>query len=139
MSDNRGEDIPRGKERVLLVDDDEMIVNAVSHMMRTLGYQVTAVTDSREALSLFSKEPFRFDLVVSDQTMPSMAGEELAREMLRLRPDIPIILCTGYSDSMSSEKAATMGIRGFIMKPFTVREGAKLMRSVLDQKESGNP
>jgi DNA-binding NtrC family response regulator len=73
-----------------------------------------------------------------DQTMPSMTGEDLGRELMRMRPNIPIILCTGYSNSISSEKAMAMGFRGFIMKPFTVQEGAELVRRVLDQKESGD-
>ncbi len=94
--------------------------------------------DNREALKLFAEKPSEFDLVITDQTMPYMTGEVLGKELMRIRPDIPIILCTGYSDLISSEKARAMGFRGFIMKPFTVREGAKLVRSVLDEKEPSN-
>jgi DNA-binding NtrC family response regulator len=92
------------------------------------------LTDSQEALKLFSADPSQFDLVMTDQTMPLMTGEDLGKEMMRIRPDIPIILCTGYSDLISSEKAMALGFRGFIMKPFTVREGAEFVRRVLDQK-----
>jgi nitrogen-specific signal transduction histidine kinase/CheY-like chemotaxis protein len=127
--------IPRGNERILLVDDEEFIVKAVQNMLQHLGYKVTTLMDNREALKLFSAAPSQFDLVITDQTMPFMTGEDLGKELMRIRPDIPIILCTGYSDLISSEKAMAMGFRGFIMKPFTVREGAKLVRSVLDQKE----
>ena len=125
--------VPRGKERILFVDDEEIIVNSVRNMLEHLGYKVTALMDSEEALRLFSENPAQFDLVMTDQTMPFMTGEDLGREMMRLRPDIPIILCTGYSDMISSEKARAMGFRGFIMKPFSVREGAELVRRALDQ------
>ncbi len=122
-----------GNERILLVDDEESVVNSVRNMLQHLGYEVTAVMDSREALKLFSENPSQFDLVMTDQTMPFMTGENLGKEMMRIRPDISVILCTGYTDFISSEKAIVMGFRGFIMKPFTVREGAELVRSVLDQ------
>ncbi len=128
------EPIPRGNERILLLDDEEMIVNSVRNMLQHLGYKVTALMDSQEALKLFSEKPSEFDLVITDQTMPFMTGEDLGKELMRIRPDIPVILCTGYSDLISSEKAMAMGFRGFIMKPFNVREGAELVRSVLDQK-----
>ena len=128
--------IPKGNERILLVDDEEIIVNSVRNMLQHLGYQVTAVMDSQEALKIFSADSSQFDLVMTDQTMPFMTGEDLGKELMRIRPDIPIILCTGYSDMISSEKATAMGFRGFIMKPFTVREGAELVRWVLDQNSS---
>jgi CheY-like chemotaxis protein len=127
--------VPMGKERILFVDDEEIIVNSVRNMFERLGYQVTALMDSEEALKLFSENPFQFDLVMTDQTMPLVTGEDLGKEMMRRRPDIPVILCTGYSDMISSEKAMAMGFQGFIMKPFTMREGAELVRRVLDQKE----
>lgn len=128
--------IPRGNERILFVDDEEFIVNTIRNMLEHLGYKVTALLDSQEALKLFSADPSQFDLVMMDQTMPFMTGETLGKEMMRIRPDIRVILCTGYSDMISSEKATAMGFRGFIMKPFTVREGAELVRRVLDQKGS---
>ena len=90
--------------------------------------------DSQEALKLFSGNPSQFDLVIADQTMPGMTGEALGKELMRIRPDIPVILCTGFSDMISSEKATAMGFRSFIMKPFTVREGAEHLRRVLDEK-----
>ena len=129
--------LPGGKERVLFVDDEEIIINSVRNMLEHLGYRVTALTDSREALQLFSEDPSRFDLVLTDQTMPFMTGEDLGKEMMRLRPDIPIILSTGYSDLISAEAAMAMGFRGYIMKPFTLRESAELLRRILDQKGPG--
>jgi PAS domain S-box-containing protein len=131
--------IPGGKERILFVDDEETIVHSVRNMLKHLGYKVTALTDSEEALGLFSERPSEFDLVMTDQTMPLMTGEILGRELMRIRPDIPIILCTGFSDLISSEKAMAMGFRGFIMKPFTLRESAELVRRVLDQKDPNSP
>jgi signal transduction histidine kinase/ActR/RegA family two-component response regulator len=128
--------IPRGNEQILVVDDEEIIVKAVQNMLQHLGYKVTALTDTREALTLFSEKPSEFDLVITDHTMPFMTGGDLSKELMRIRPGIPVILCTGYSDLISSEKATAMGFRGFIMKPFTVREGAELVRSVLDHKQS---
>jgi DNA-binding NtrC family response regulator len=92
--------------------------------------------DSEEAMRLFSEGPSEFDLVMTDQTMPFMTGEILGRELMRIRPDIPIILCTGYSDLISSEKAMAIGFREFIMKPFTLRESAELVRRVLDRNRS---
>jgi two-component system cell cycle sensor histidine kinase/response regulator CckA len=85
-------------------------------------------------LKLFSTDPSQFDLVMTDQTLPLMTGEDLGREMMCIRPGIPVILCTGYSDLISSERATAMGFQGFVMKPFTVQEGAELVRRVLDKK-----
>jgi PAS domain S-box-containing protein len=130
--------IPKGKERVLFVDDEEIIVQSMRNMLERLGYKVTTVTESEEALKLFSGKPSEFDLVITDQTMPGMTGQELGKEFMRIRPDIPVILCTGYSDMISSEKATAMGFRGFVMKPFTLRESAELVRRVLDEKGVGN-
>jgi PAS domain S-box-containing protein len=130
--------IPKGKERILFVDDEEIIVKSVQNMLEHLGYNVTVAMDSEEALKLFSGKPSEFDLVMTDQTMPAMTGEDLGKELMRICPDIPVILCTGYSDLISSEKAIAMGFRGFIMKPFTLRESAELVRRVLDQKVPGN-
>ncbi len=125
-----------GNERILFVDDEEMIINSVRNMLQRLGYTVTALTDSKEALKLFSGNPSEFDLVITDYTMPLLTGEALGQEMMRIRSDIPVILCTGYNDLMPSEKAIAMGFRELIMKPFTVREGSRLIRKVLDQEQS---
>jgi PAS domain S-box-containing protein len=127
------EPIASGNERILFVDDEEMVVISVRNMLQRLGYTVTALTDSREALNLFSENPSQFDLVITDYMMPHVTGKVLGKEMIRIRPDIPVILCTGYNELFSSEKAIAMGFRGFIMKPFIVREGSQLIRKVLDQ------
>ncbi len=125
----------RGRnERVLLVDDDEFVLNSTRIMLQRLGYRVTAFVNSREALKRFAEKHSEFDLVMTDQTMPFITGENLGKEMMRIRPDIPVILCTGYTDLISAEKANTSGFKGLITKPFTMREASQLVRSVLDKK-----
>jgi signal transduction histidine kinase/ActR/RegA family two-component response regulator len=130
------EPIVAGNERILIVDDEELITVSVKNMLQSLGYTVTALTDSSAALKLFSENPSQFDLVLTDYTMPVMTGEALGKEMMRIRSDIPVILCTGYTDLMSTEKATAMGFRGFITKPFTLREGAELVRRILEKNRS---
>ena len=111
------EKIPGGSERILLVDDEELVAQSARTMLERLGYRVTALTKSPEALKLFSDDPSRFDLVMSDQTMPSMTGEELGQAMKRIRPDIPVIICTGYGDFVSSQEAGASGFSAILMKP----------------------
>ena len=123
-----------GKERILFVDDEELIVELGQATLERLGYQVTVSTSSTEALKSFSANPSLFDLVVTDHAMPHMAGSELSSELLKIRPDIPIILCTGHSENMSREKVKDLGIREFLMKPLNKQELAEAVRRVLDTK-----
>jgi signal transduction histidine kinase/ActR/RegA family two-component response regulator len=125
-------EIPRGRERILFVDDEKAMVNAIQSMMERLGYEVTARTSSIEALAAFRANPERFNLVITDFAMPNMTGMELARELLKLRSDIPIILCTGYSDQINEEKAKGNGICELVMKPVALSEIANTIRNVLD-------
>jgi len=125
------ESIPTGKEKILLIDDEEVQLQSIQHMLERLGYSVIAKRDSGEALNNFRAKPEAFDLVITDQTMPKMTGEKLAESILRIRPDIPIILCTGFSEVVDADKAKAMGIREFVMKPFTVKEMAETIRKVL--------
>jgi PAS domain S-box-containing protein len=129
--------LPRGDERILFVEDEEMIVEWAQAVLERLGYTVTATTDSTQALGLFSSDPSRFDLVITDQTMPGIAGAQLSKEMLKIRGDTPIILTTGHSDTVSPETAKEIGIREFLMKPVTRQELAKTVRQVLDKKANG--
>jgi len=122
---------PTGKGRVLFVDDEDILVRTVPPMLERLGYTVSAATGPLEALALFRDRPGDFDLVITDQTMPGMTGEVLAMEMLGVRPDIPIILSTGYSEAVREESIRAAGIRGFIMKPFSTGEIAEKIRGVL--------
>ena len=128
----KSDPIPRGKESVLFIDDEKKLVELAQGMLKFLGYEVIAKNSSTEALELFRSQPDRFDLVITDQTMPHLTGDSLAVELLRIRPNIPIILCTGYSEKISMEAAEAIGIRKFIFKPIRIRELAKAIREVLE-------
>jgi signal transduction histidine kinase/ActR/RegA family two-component response regulator len=124
----------KGNERILLIDDEEQIISMEQQMLENLGYQVTALTDSVEALDEFAKQPQNFDLVITDMTMPHMTGDELAQKLLDIKPDIPVILCTGFNEDITEEKALSMGIQKFVMKPVIKNDLATSIRTVLDQK-----
>jgi PAS domain S-box-containing protein len=124
-------EIPRGNERILFVDDEKAMIDAIQPMIERLGYKVTARTSSIEGLEAFRANPDRFDLVITDFTMPNMTGMELANELFKLRSEIPIILCTGYSEHINEEKAKRNGIRAFVMKPVVLDEIANTIRKVL--------
>lgn len=127
-------DVPRGQgERILFIDDDELLAELAKGMLERLGYSVISKTDSKEAYELFSRDPSQFDLVFTDQTMPKITGLKLAQELLKLRPDIPILLYTGHSDVVSFEAIERIGIKGSLMKPLTKQEAAKAVRRVLDE------
>ncbi|MEW6518693.1 MAG: PAS domain S-box protein [Thermodesulfobacteriota bacterium] len=134
--------LPSGRqEHILLVDDDQAITVMLEKMLTGLGYQVTARTDSLEALAVFQAEPEKFRLLISDQTMPKMTGAELANAILKIRPGLPIILCTGFSQTVSSEMAKYIGIREYLTKPLMKKELAVVVRRLLDEdgpsRESG--
>ncbi|MGD9016506.1 MAG: ATP-binding protein, partial [Desulfobacterales bacterium] len=128
----RAESIPGGSEHILFVDDEDILVEMSSHLLKRLGYEVTACNNSMDALARFQEAPERFALVITDMTMPKMTGKELATRMLALRPNLPVIMCTGFSEQISEEKAKQIGIRAFIMKPVVVNHLAKTIRRVLD-------
>ena len=104
--------------------------------LERLGYEVVTETSSREALTLFIRQPERFDLVITDMTMPGMTGKRLAEELRRIRPDIPIILCTGFSNRLNEEQAKAIGMCALLMKPFVLRELAETVRTIL-HKQAG--
>lgn len=126
--------LARGTESILFVDDERELVRIGKQMLEFLGYRVTAVASSGEAWEIFRGHPRQFDLVITDQAMPGMTGTRLCRNLLTLRPDIPIVLCTGYSDAVSREATASAGIRRVLMKPVTMAAMAKAIREVLDQR-----
>nr|MCU0564441.1 ATP-binding protein [Desulfobacterales bacterium] len=126
--------LPAGHERILLVDDEEVVADLGRRMLEHLGYRVTTCRNGAEAFKLFMQNPWRYDIVITDMTMPKMTGEALARKLLLIRSDIPVILCTGYSRSMSRERARAVGIREFALKPLSIRELAQTVRKVLDHR-----
>ncbi len=128
------EPLPTGSERILFIDDEQALIEIGSQMLEQLGYEVVSKQSSIEALELFRAEPDRFDLVITDMTMPHMTGDKLARELMKIRSDIPVILCTGHSRLVSEEKVNEMGIKAFVMKPLVMRNLAETVRSVLDEK-----
>jgi CheY-like chemotaxis protein len=130
------EHVPTGNERILVVDDEEMLVEMAQGLLENLGYEVTGVSDSRRALALFRQDPQAFDLIITDQTMPAMTGCSLAAEIKKRRTDIPVILCTGLMEAVSEEQARQSGVREFLVKPFVVGELSRTIRNVLDHRDS---
>ena len=125
---------PKGTERILLVDDELYIVEMYTQMLERLGYKVTPHTSSVSALETIKSFPKSIDLVITDMTMPDMTGVQLSQKILEIRPDIPIIICTGFSIKVDNAKAAAPGIRGFIIKPVVMSEFAEKIRKVLDEE-----
>jgi CheY-like chemotaxis protein len=123
----------QGRERILFVDDDKGLVELGRQILEGFGYHVTTRTNSMEAIQTFLDTPDAFDLVITDMTMPHMSGADLVQELIRARPDIPVILCTGFSEYMTEEKAMQLGIKAFMKKPLTRQGMAKVVRDVLDR------
>jgi PAS domain S-box-containing protein len=128
--------MPTGSERILFVDDEAAQTEMIRRMLGLLGYTVTSMNNSSAALELFEKDPTAVDLVITDMIMPQMNGEELARRMLTQRPDLPVILCTGYSEHFSEADAKALGIKGFVLKPLVMADLARLVRRVLDNERT---
>jgi DNA-binding response OmpR family regulator len=125
---------PRGKERILFVDDEEMITDTMRLVMEQLGYRVTAFCRSQKALHEFSLKPFNYDLIITDMMMPEMTGDVLAKKIRAIRTDIPIIMSTGYNEKIDADKAMELGIREIMVKPVRMNVLAKTIRKVLDQE-----
>jgi len=131
----QSEELPAGTERILFVDDEAPIAKMGGQALEGLGYTVSIRTSSIEALELFRTKPNAFDLVITDTTMPNMTGDRLAIELMKIRFDIPIILCTGYSKKISDESAVEIGIKAFAYKPVVKADLAKTVRKVLDESK----
>lgn len=125
--------MPTGKETILFVDDEPDFIDISKRMLSRLGYQVQGVTSALEALDIFKSRHREFDLVITDLTMPNMTGIELSKELMRVRPDIPVIVCTGLTSSIDPQVIKKNGVRDYIVKPFVVREMAETVRRVLDE------
>ncbi len=128
--------IPVGTEHILLVDDEYKIVAMEKEMLEDLGYKTTIRTGSIDALEAFKSNPDQYDMVISDMTMPNMNGADLATNILNIRPDTPIILCTGFSDKIDPESAAAIGVRKLMMKPVSIEQLAQVIREELDSKKT---
>ncbi len=129
-------DAPKGSERILFVDDEELLIKLGKDMLERFGYHVTAKLRSFEALEAFQNQPDKFDLVITDQTMPGMTGLDMARRMLQIRPDIPVILCTGHSTLVDENVSKAQGIKGFALKPVGMKDMSRLIRQILDGDET---
>ena len=125
-----------GNERILYVDDEKPIADLGKGMLERFGYKVTTRTGSIEALELFTAQPDNFDLLITDLTMPNMTGKQLVKEVLQLRPDMPIIICTGFSEIITPETAEAIGIRALLMKPLAMFDLAQSVRQLLDERPS---
>ena len=130
------EPLPTGNERIIFVDDEEILVHAMERILNRLGYETTVFTNSTKALAAFQAQPEKFDLLITDQTMEEITGLELAAEVLRIKPDLPIILCTGYSEEADEETARQAGIKAFLHKPIARRKLAITIRDVLTRRIS---
>jgi CheY-like chemotaxis protein len=127
---------PLGTEHILFVDDEAPIAEIGGRILKRLGYDVTTRTSGIEAIELFRSRPGDFDLVVTDMTMPNITGAKLAEEIMKIRADIPVIVCTGYSKKISQESAAEIGIKALIYKPIVKADLAKIVRNVLDEAKT---
>ncbi|MBU2647736.1 response regulator, partial [bacterium] len=123
-----------GNERILFVDDEEPIVEISGKILERLGYKVTGATCPNDALDFLRSNPNQFDLIVTDLTMPKMTGDKLAREILKIRPEIPIILCTGFTEKINDERAEKLGFAAYLGKPYQGRDLALTIRRVLNGK-----
>lgn len=126
--------LPRGSERVLLVEDEPALAELGRDMLESLGYEVVVRTSPIEAQRAFELMPLRFDLMITDQTMSRMTGETLVQTVLRIRPDLPVIMMTGFSHSMDADKARALGVRAFLRKPLLLRDLAPAIRRALDRR-----
>lgn len=132
--DNSVEQLPHGIKTILFVDDEKLLLEIGKELLESLGYRVETRASSIDALEAFRVQPAKYDLIVSDITMPKMTGEYLAVEIKKIAPDIPIILCTGFSTRLNSEKLIKVGVTKVLMKPLTMNELAVNVRLALDHR-----
>jgi CheY-like chemotaxis protein len=129
------EEIPGGTESILFIDDEQDLVDVAVQVLKKLGYQVKSAASSMEALEIFRSDPYQYDVVISDQTMPKITGLHLAGKIKRIRPDMPVILCSGFSENIDEEICKAQGIDAFLMKPIARKDIARVVRGVLDKKK----
>jgi CheY-like chemotaxis protein len=127
---------PLGSERILLVDDEPTVMEMGTMLLERLGYKVTSQTDSVNALGVFRLSPDEFDLVITDYTMPKLTGLDFAREVLRTRPDMPILLCTGFSEKITPDSLKKLGME-LLVKPYNMTQISEVVRNILDARKGG--
>ena len=127
--------LPTGNETILLIDDEPILIEVGQQILQVLGYKVLTCNDSMESLKLFNQAPNDIDLVISDMTMPKMTGDRLAAQMLQTRPELPVILCTGFSSKFTDKEAAKIGVKALVNKPLVMEKMAPLIRRILDDVE----
>jgi len=132
--ERQSQSFPGGNERILFVDDEDTLVDIWERMLTKLGYRVVSRTNCLDALEMFRSDPDRFDLVITDQTMPQMTGIRFTVELKAIRPDIPVILCTGFSEEIDEKNYKTHGVSGFIMKPLALEKIARTIRRLFENK-----
>jgi CheY-like chemotaxis protein len=120
------------RRRVLLVDDDPQVATAIERILQHAGYEVTSYADAESALERFRGDPGAFDVVLTDQTLPRMLGDELTRALLAIRPGLPVVICTGYSERLDDERAHALGARALLSKPLDVRELVAALRVAVE-------
>ena len=126
-------DLPTGTERILFIDDEPALVEVGKRQLESLGYEVVGETSATTALEVFTENPNRFDLVITDKSMPKITGQELAEKLLTLREDIPIIMYTGFNTHTEEMRSKAIGIKGLLIKPVVRAEMAWMVRKVLDK------
>ena len=127
-----------GRESIMFIDDEQDLVDLTRQALERLGYKVQTWTNSVRALEAFQVQPDAYDVVITDMTMPNMTGKELAGELMQIRPDIPVILCTGFSEWITEEEAKALGIKDFLLKPIIIQDLAASIRKVLVSDEQGS-
>jgi two-component system, cell cycle sensor histidine kinase and response regulator CckA len=129
--------IPKGNEKILFVDDEKFLVDVGKELLENLGYHIETRTSSYDALEAFRVQPHAYDIIITDMTMPKMNGVTLAKKIRKIRPDIPIILCSGYSNKIMSDDSTGLEFNGILMKPITLDELANMVRNILDESCNG--
>ncbi len=125
---------PKGTETILLVDDEDAVIWTEKQMLERLGYKVISRTDSEDALKTLKADPDGFDLIITDMTMPKLTGKQLTRECIKIRPDLPVIICTGFNEKTKNRTPEELGARSLLKKPISISQMARTVRKVLDSK-----
>ena len=133
------EPIPTGTEKILAVDDEERALSIIKVVLERLGYKVSAMTSSLKALELFKEDPQRYDLLLTDLILPQMSGDKLVLEIIEIRPDMPVIIISGFTDMIDNDKFKQISSKAFMPKPFQPQELVKTVRQVLDRNVSQKP